>query len=127
MSLTFFAESIGASEQLWVTDGTLAGARMLKAFTAATIGSLTMIGARVYFVVNDGVHGNELWVSDGSAAGTMLVKDINPGASSSNPVNLTNVNGTLFFAADDGTHGLELWQSDGTAAGTVESRTSSSG
>ena len=119
MSLNFFAESIGASEQLWVTDGTLGGGTLLKTFTGASIGALTMIGARVYFVVNDGVHGNELWVSDGTAAGTALVKDINPGAGSSDPINLTNVDGTLFFSANDGTHGAELWQSDGTAAGTV--------
>ena len=48
-----------------------------------------------------------------------LVKDINPGGSSSQPHNLTNVNGTLFFGANDGTNGFELWKSDGTAAGTV--------
>jgi ELWxxDGT repeat protein len=119
MSLTFFAKTIGASEQLWVSDGTLAGSHVVKTFTVNPIGLITMIGARAYFVVNDGVHGSELWVSDGTAAGTVLLKDINPGAGSSAPINLTNINGTLFFTADDGTHGYELWQSDGTAAGTV--------
>ena len=48
-----------------------------------------------------------------------MVKDINPGSSSSGPADLTNVNGTLYFQADDGAHGFELWKSDGTAAGTV--------
>ncbi|MEZ2249407.1 ELWxxDGT repeat protein, partial [Microcoleus sp.] len=47
------------------------------------------------------------------------LKDINPGANSSNPQNLTNVNGTLYFNASDPTNGTELWKSDGTAAGTV--------
>ena len=37
-----------------------------------------------------------------------MVKDINPGGSSS-PNNLTNINGILYFAADDGQHGTELW------------------
>ncbi|MEZ2229160.1 MAG: ELWxxDGT repeat protein, partial [Microcoleus sp.] len=47
------------------------------------------------------------------------LKDINPGANSSNPQNLTNVNGTLYFRASEPTNGGELWKSDGTAAGTV--------
>mgnify|MGYP001247202400 FL=1 len=47
-----------------------------------------------------------------------MLKDINPGGSSS-PLSLTNVNGTLFFAAYDATNGYELWKSDGTEAGTV--------
>ena len=64
-------------------------------------------------------YGVELWRSDGTAAGTYVVKDIYPGAGSSNPDCLANVNGTLCFAADDGVHGVELWKSDGTAAGTV--------
>ncbi|WP_333819475.1 ELWxxDGT repeat protein [Ohtaekwangia sp.] len=63
--------------------------------------------------------GQELWKSDGTAAGTLLVKDINPGSTSSSPSSLVNVNGTLFFLANDGTTGTELWKSDGTEAGTV--------
>src|SRR5439155_200257 len=54
-----------------------------------------------------------------AAESPLLVKDINPGSGSSDPISLTNVNGTLFFAADDGSDGIELWKSDGTAAGTA--------
>jgi ELWxxDGT repeat protein len=47
-----------------------------------------------------------------------MVKDINPGSSSSSLNSLTDVNGTLFFRASDGSTGYELWKSDGTQAGT---------
>ena len=79
---------------------------------------LTNVNGTLFFEAYDGTYGTELWKSDGTEAGTVLVKDINPGAVSSDPSGLTNVNGTLFFAADDGSHRHALWRSDGTPAGT---------
>ena len=119
MSLSYFAKLNAGTEELWVTDGTAAGTHIVKALGPNSINhDLMMIGARVYFTVDDGVHGTELWTSDGTTAGTMLVKDINPSGSSS-PLFLTDVNGTLFFQAGDGVHSLQLWKSDGTTAGTT--------
>jgi len=119
VSLSYFAKLNAGTEELWVTDGTPAGTHMIKALGPNSINhDLMMIGARVYFSVDDGVHGSELWTSDGTAAGTMLLKDINPFGSST-PLNLTDVDGTLFFQAFDPTHGAELWKTDGTTAGTT--------
>jgi ELWxxDGT repeat protein len=53
--------------------------------------------------------GVELWRSDGTKAGTTLFQDVNPGAGSSSPDNMTLSNGRMFFTASDGTHGFELW------------------
>ena len=60
----------------------------------------------------------ELWKTDGTNSSTMLVKDINPGSTSSSIGYLTQVNQTLFFVANNGITGTELWKSDGTEAGT---------
>ncbi len=119
MALTYFAQTNSGNEQLWITDGTAAGTRIVKVFAGSAISQLIMVGARVYFSVDDGVHGQELWSSDGTAAGTVLVADINPGATGSFPTFMTNVNGTVFFEASDGIHGIELWRTDGNAAGTT--------
>src|SRR5207237_2512684 len=86
--------------------------------------NLTVVGDRVYFAADDGVHGGELWVTDGTAAGTRLIKDIaiqdepwSPfgAAPSSYPSNLTAAGGKLFFTTNTG----QLWVSDGIDGGTV--------
>jgi len=117
--------------ELWTSDGTAAGTVMLKDInprdsdsntTFQFLNPPTVVNGTLYFTANDGVHGVELWKSDGTAAGTMMVKDINPGPSTSFPSffpQLTNINGTVYFEADDGVHGVELWRTDGTADGTV--------
>src|SRR5882762_10015486 len=62
----------------------------------------TLVGNFAYFAGQSSASdGQELWKTDGTAASTVLVKDINPGLSSSSPTQLTNVNGTLYFLAND--------------------------
>ena len=48
-----------------------------------------------------------------------MVKDINPGAAASSPVDLFVLGTRLVFFASDGVAGIEPWVSDGTGAGTV--------
>jgi ELWxxDGT repeat protein len=81
--------------------------------------NLLALGNRLFFIAEDGSHGQELWVSDGTASGTRMVRDINPGAAGANIIGLTPFGNRVAFAADDGSHGMELWLSDGTSAGTV--------
>ena len=61
--------------------------------------------------------GVELYSTDGTTVS--LVKDINPGAPSSNPTSFAIAGGKLFFNAAEATTGSELYTSDGTASGTT--------
>src|SRR6185369_5780292 len=73
----------------------------------------------LYFSAADLAHGRELWTLDVTSDRPILVRDIRPGAMSSNATHLTFFKGALYFAANDGISGVELWTSDGTAAGTT--------
>lgn len=78
---------------------------------------LTTFGDHIYFVANDGTHGQELW-RIGSTGMPELVKDINVSGGSS-PGQLYAASSALYFQANDGENGAELWRTDGTEAGTV--------
>jgi ELWxxDGT repeat protein len=52
--------------------------------------------------------GHELWRSSGTAATTTMIKDIFPGAASSNPCNYVVFNNKLYFQADDGMYVVGL-------------------
>jgi len=124
--LYFFANT-SAGRIFFRSDGSQQGTTQLFTFSSENTNQgfspppshgLTVLGDRLFFAANDGVHGRELWTSDGTAAGTSMLLDIFPGPLSSLPSGLTVAGGRLWFSADDGVHGVELWQSDGTAAGT---------
>lgn len=84
----------------------------------AVVKFITCANGLVYFSANDGVHGAEPWVSDGTTSGTFMLKDINPGPSSSSPVSFLEWNDRIYFAAANGVDGYQLWGSDGTEAST---------
>lgn len=121
--LVMFAASDGVhGDELWATDGTPGGTRMVKDINPgssdSTPYSMLLLNGVVLFLADDGVHGRELWVTDGTEAGTRMLKDIHPGARSSSSDNLVVMNGKVYFPASDGVHGREVWSSDGTEAGT---------
>ncbi|TGD95360.1 ELWxxDGT repeat protein [Methylobacterium nonmethylotrophicum] len=69
--------------ELWTSDGTPAGTRLVKdifpRLGGSYPGNFKSFQGSAYFSAEDGVNGRELWKSDGTDAGTSLVKDINPG------------------------------------------------
>ena len=133
----FFAADDGVNgTELWQSDGTVSGTVLVKdiysgssydydtysyAPNSSNPQDLKDVGGVLFFIADDGTHGEELWRSDGTSSGTGLVKDIESGSEGnlSYYPGLTVVDDTLFFSASDGVYGRELWKSDGTEAGTV--------
>jgi ELWxxDGT repeat protein len=104
--------------ELWRTDGTAAGTRLVKDIFSGLSGSdIEMLGdldGELIFVADDGGHGRELWRSDGSATGTEMIADLAPGPAGIAPSASAVAGGTLYFVT-----GVTLWKSDGTAEGTL--------
>jgi ELWxxDGT repeat protein len=117
----FVAEDIAHGREVWRTNGTASGTRLVKDIkTGRGRGSdpsdLTALHDTLLFAAS-GSGGRELWATDGTSAGTLRVRDIRPDGSSS-PSDLVARGSRVYFSADDGTSGRELWRTDGTLAGT---------
>ena len=71
MALSFFDKEVGGVEQLWVSNGTVAGTHVVASFGSGAIGSDLTIRSQVFFSVSDSANGSELMKSDGTAARTV--------------------------------------------------------
>jgi ELWxxDGT repeat protein len=109
---------IDGTYELWRSDGT-AGGNIKLSSAVYSSDFLNVTNDLAFFAAGDAAHGYELWESDGSIAGTKMVKDINPGAGSSEPGGLFVYKNEVYFGAFDGVNHA-FWKSDGTKAGTVE-------
>jgi ELWxxDGT repeat protein len=128
--LLFLARTRAHGRELWRSDGTRRGTKLVRDIAVGRYGATTRfpldhmenIGGTLFFAADDDIHGVELWRSDGTRRGTTLVRDINPGGRGSygSPGSLTRFGGALYFFANDGdaVHAYELWRSDGTRRGT---------
>ncbi len=115
----FFSATDGThGRELWATDGTPDGTRLVHDIRPGTAASaprsLTRVGKRLYFSADDGSHGRELWVSDGTRKGTRLVRDLTPGAKGSGDLQIAALGERAYFSRQY----EELWRTDGTPAST---------
>lgn len=115
--LYFTAEDGQNGYRLWRSDGTDDGT-LLASLEAEFPRDLTASGAVLYFSAERAGEGRELWRAEPDTD-PALVRDIAPGAASSNPRSFTAHGEYVYFLADDGIHGEELWRSNGTPEGTI--------
>ncbi|WP_153800024.1 T9SS type A sorting domain-containing protein [Foetidibacter luteolus] len=112
-----------AGVELYATDGTDAGTKLIKDINPTGHSLPTNFieyKNKLYFFADDGVHGKEWWVTDGTGAGTKMLVDINPtGSSYLGEYHTTFIhNNILYVVAYDPSHGNEIWRTDGSTTGT---------
>lgn len=124
-TLYFTAFTNTEGRELWKTDGTAVGTTLVKDINPGAEGSNypgayspIANGSYFLFAARGTSDGRELWKSDGTTGGTIQLKDINPGADSSNPDFFSNFNNIILFSATTNSQGSEYWRSDGTPEGT---------
>jgi ELWxxDGT repeat protein len=127
-STTYFAATDGVhGREMWKTDGTPAGTRMVKDIAlggADGVGDGAFaVGNRLVFVGRDD-HGPQVWSTDGTDEGTRRLTDVAP------PSLPYEVPPHLWLAADGIVYftvaqqsvpflgGRKLWRTDGTPEGT---------
>jgi ELWxxDGT repeat protein len=108
--------------ELWETNGTVAGTRLMADICPGACSSnpisFVSTGNTVIFQASDEVHGQELWTSDGTITGTRLVLDIRPGADSGAPTMFVPLGDKILIDVLGAEYSHELWTTDGTAGGT---------
>lgn len=111
--------------QVWTSDGTAAGSRML--IETRIPGSVFAAGyadGAMFIALENDTDGRELWLSDGSVAGTRLFADIDPSrpTASSAPQALGEVAGRTVLAVNAGST-TQLVATDGSTRNTGIVRT----
>lgn len=124
-----FAADDGIHEvEPWISDGSVAGTRLLADLDKAANGPGTRssdpgatfrFGGTLRFDADDGLAGRELWSTNGSASGTSLDLEMRPGPLGSAPAELVAMGDRTFFTADDLNGNRKLWMRVRNGAPTV--------
>lgn len=127
----FAAADADHGEELWVTDGTTAGTKMVTDILPGSGSSapswLARLNDKVLFSAYTDDAGRQLWVSDGTKEGTkMLVQTYMVGDGNPQAIYQINETQAVFAAIDDESAEYDpdngpqlwLWVTDGTVAGT---------
>lgn len=107
--------------KLYSTDGTSEGTILLTTMNN-TETRLADLNGEVYFLKNTPETGTELWKSNGTITGTKIVKDLNPGYSSSGYIyeeKIYTVNNKILYYANGFGSNNGIYVTDGTSEGTT--------
>lgn len=119
----FAGRSEATGRELWRSDGTTAGTRLVADLCPGPCdsnpGRFASHAGALWFVARHPATGFELWRTDGTAAGTRVAVEVLPGPEDGVFDILAATPAGLFLSAHDGETGREPWISDGTPAGTL--------
>jgi len=100
-------------QELYISDGTVAGTGLLKDILPGTAesqpGNFMKFGTKIAFTIRNPDSTMELWITDGTTAGTIKVRSFNYVYSPGSAV----LNGRLYFSAADSGYNQSLWSTDG--------------
>jgi len=110
-----FTEAMGT--ELWISDGTVSGTRLLKDLNpgveGSSLSSFMVHNNLVFFSsTSNGMVNTNLWVSDGTTQGTVKLAEMRT-LKLDHGTLLSPASERLFFTGDD-----KLWVTDGTPDGT---------
>ena len=119
-----FSHTRAGAQELWSTDGTVAGTRLEfmlpQALAGAELCGLhATANGLAFMIIRAGQE--ELWRTDGTLAGTFRLGSIRPaGFQNANPARglIASAGGIVYLLASDG-GAYEPWRSDGSQAGTA--------
>lgn len=109
----FTADTPEFGRELWRSDGTEAGTRLVKDITEGPSPSTILSFADADGTLIFRVGTREIWRSDGTESGTELLL-----TSDASIESLTSFDGTVYFSPFFFGEGRELWKTDGTESGT---------
>ena len=110
----------GSGSELWMSDGTEAGTRVVPSPSGQwdAVVPRIAVGSSLYFTAVDSALGGELWRTDGTPEGTRWLKSIFPETPQWGWWNFMELDGAVLCVAASN-FGYEICRSDGTEAGTV--------
>jgi ELWxxDGT repeat protein len=124
--LLFVPDDPQLGQELWTSDGTAAGTRLLADLAPQTAngdaspGRLTALGDAMLFAATDGVRARGLWRTDGTAAGTTRLSDGAPSEPSSFPApESARLGNRIVYTGAATPNDNEVWITDGTSAGST--------
>ena len=116
----FIASEPTTGRELWVSDGTTHGTRVLFDFCPGPCDPIDFeilgtLGEALLFNVKNLLTDHVLWRSDGTREGTFALAETGRLELAANSVFL---DGFLYFTSCEDETGCEIWRSDGTREGT---------
>ena len=118
----FTATTPDRGRELWVSDGTTGGTKLLKDIFPGDMNGVSpvlektavFLEGKMFFIATDGQNGYQIWSTDGNHEGTIRITDVE---GIDDRTELTLVGKDIFFLIQKDTL-LQVWKSDGTRNGT---------